>query len=45
MEGQRAVENGKYGREESKRDIYTMGERKRLMALNSRLLEDLLGHL
>lgn len=45
MEGQRAGKNGKCDREGSKRDIYTVGERKRLMALNIRLLEALLGHL
>lgn len=31
--------------EGSKRDIYSVGEGRRLMALNSRLLEALLGHL
>lgn len=45
MEGQSAGENGKCGREGGKRDRYTMRERTKLMTLNSRFLEALLGHL
>lgn len=45
MEDQRARENREYGREGSKTDRYKMTERKTMMALNSRFLRALLGHL